>query len=183
VEQDRVEFRQLEQHIKKQWQGESKVPGPKLGWVFLTAQGGHPGGDQSHAAIRRWTAPRTTRIRIRGSMRHLSDKGDGIRGRIISSRQGNLGEWFAKKESVKTAVDAFTVEVGEHIDFVTDCRSSESHDTFYWHSTIYALDRKPGKKQKWDSRKDFHGPLPSPMTNWDRYAQSLLLTNEFIFVD
>ena len=40
------------------WQGGAAWPDGKLGWVQLTAAGGHPGNDLAHAAIRRWTAPR-----------------------------------------------------------------------------------------------------------------------------
>ncbi len=39
------------------WQGGAAWPDAKLGWVQLTATGGHPGNDRSHAAVRRWTAP------------------------------------------------------------------------------------------------------------------------------
>src|SRR2546430_17468027 len=31
----------------------------QIGWVLLNATGGHPGNDPQHAAIRRWTAPRS----------------------------------------------------------------------------------------------------------------------------
>ncbi|MEM7312756.1 MAG: PSD1 and planctomycete cytochrome C domain-containing protein, partial [Planctomycetota bacterium] len=115
VDQRQVEFHRLEHYDKKkkQWQGEDKVPGPTMGWVLLNSKGGHPGGTQELASVRRWTAPATMKVRITGSMRHLSDKGDGIRGRIISSRQGNLGEWFAKKQSVQTKVDLIEVQAGE----------------------------------------------------------------------
>ncbi|MEM7314156.1 MAG: hypothetical protein AAF497_13495, partial [Planctomycetota bacterium] len=74
------------------------------------------------------------------------------------------------------------VQAGEHVDFVTDCRSEESFDSFYWPVSVRTADSSSDRTQ-WDSRKDFHGPLPRPMTKWARYAQSLLLTNEFMFVD
>jgi hypothetical protein len=42
------------------WQGGPSWPDQKLGWVQLTATGGHPGNDRQHAAIRRWTSSRQT---------------------------------------------------------------------------------------------------------------------------
>ena len=40
------------------WQGGKEYPDLKLGYLRLTATGGHPGKDAQHAAIRRWVAPR-----------------------------------------------------------------------------------------------------------------------------
>ena len=39
------------------WQGGPKLPDEQTGWVSLHADGGHPGENPAHAAIRRWTAP------------------------------------------------------------------------------------------------------------------------------
>jgi hypothetical protein len=35
----------------------------------------------------------------------------------------------------------------------------------------------------WDSAAEFSGPRPTPMTPWEKYAQVLLESNEFAFVD
>ena len=36
---------------------------------------------------------------------------------------------------------------------------------------------------QWDSRTGFRGPLPKPLGSWSRYAQALLMTNEFAYID
>jgi hypothetical protein len=38
-------------------------------------------------------------------------------------------------------------------------------------------------EQTWSARSDFTGPAPRPLDVWARYAQVLLETNEFSFVD
>src|ERR1700722_3690889 len=76
-------------------QGGPALPDPKLGWVILNDAGGHPGNDQQHAAIRRWIAPRDGTITISGTLARPEAKGDGVRGRIVSSQLGLLGKWLA----------------------------------------------------------------------------------------
>src|SRR5438132_14055359 len=48
------------------WQGGPTWPDPKLGWLRITADGGHAGNDLDHAAIRRWVAPRHVVVNITG---------------------------------------------------------------------------------------------------------------------
>jgi hypothetical protein len=36
---------------------------------------------------------------------------------------------------------------------------------------------------EWSAEADFAGPAERPLTPWERYAQVLLETNEFLFVD
>ena len=39
---------------------------------------------------------------------------------------------------------------------------------------------------EWNGKKDFSGPPeppPKPLSAWEKYAQVLLLSNEFMFVD
>src|SRR5207249_5444926 len=75
------------------WQGGEKWPDEKLGWIRLTAEGGHAGNDLQHAAIRRWIAPHDGVVSVSGTLAHEHKEGDGIRGRIVSSRAGSLGSW------------------------------------------------------------------------------------------
>src|SRR5690606_19861986 len=70
------------------WQGGPERPDPKLGWVLLNAVGGHTGNNPEFAAIRRWTAPASGQARITGTLQHASENGDGVRGRVVSSRTG-----------------------------------------------------------------------------------------------
>ena len=72
------------------WQGGPAFPDATLGWVQLSATGGHPGNDRQHAAIRRWTAPKAMTISIVSEVVHEPEVGDGIRTFIVSSRAGVL---------------------------------------------------------------------------------------------
>jgi hypothetical protein len=178
------EFHPFPTFADKHWGG-AKVPDDKLGWVHLTANGGHP-GDARHAAIRRWVAPMAGKIEIRGTLGHPADQGDGVRGTIVSSRQGTLGEWSVKQGNQETSLDAVAVEPGETLDFVVDCKESESHDGFTWAPVLRTKQAvgSPGSVvQVWHSTNDFSGPAPAQLNAWEQLAQTLLLSNEFVFVD
>lgn len=129
------EFTALPHWTGSQWQGGTQLPDPKVGWVLLHASGGHPDISQ-RAVIRRWTAPTAGTASLDGMLAHGSPNGDGVRGRIVSSRTGKLGEWVAQHGSASTAVAAFQVQAGETIDFVTDCRANHTSDSFSWPVTI-----------------------------------------------
>lgn len=165
------------------WQGGPERPDPKLGWVILSAEGGHPGNDHDHAAIRRWTAATSGTLTIRGTLKHDSDQGDGVRALVVSGRGGTTGDWTAHNQQVATNINQLAVEPGDTLDFVVDCRTNPGWDSFHWTVTL-ELDPKPeNQAAEWDSRSGFGGPLPEPLDAWSRYAQALLMTNEFAYVD
>ena len=170
------------------WQGGANVPDPQLSYLMLTADGGHPGMNARFAAIRRWVAPMDCVVSIQGVLRHEGKQGDGVQGRIVSSRAGALGKWVAFGGKAETNVAQADVKKGDTLDFVVDCRSEHSFDSFTWAPTIRALTpgsgtipASQGELQVWKASADFggHGVL----TAWEKYAQALLMTNEFCFVD
>jgi hypothetical protein len=173
------------------WQGGAKLPDARLGWVLLNAEGGHVGDDQNHAAIRRWRAPRDGAIRITGELNHPSDKGDGVRARIVSSRLGKIGEWTATNGKTPTPIDRLEVRRGDFVDFVTDCRSSVAFDTFHWAPVLKMIAEggspSPDDSRVWNAKADFGGPQKPQekrsLSPWEKYAQVLLLANELMFVD
>jgi len=175
-------FQRLPHWTGSVWQGGLKLPDEKIGWAFLNSKGGHPGNDRQHAAIRRWTAPADGVLSISGQLKHPSDKGDGVRGTIISSRSGKVSEWISQKNQTATRVEKLAVKRGDTIDFTTDCRTSPSFDSFEWRVNL-KFNSADKSSKTWDSVSGFHGPLPKPLTAWGRYAQVLLLSNEFTFVD
>jgi hypothetical protein len=80
---------------------------------------------------------------------------------------------------------------GETIDFVVDCRANLNSDDFKW-APVLKLDgagpdaRPTDYGKEWHAKKDFSGPPeppPKPLNAWEKYAQVLLLSNEFVFVD
>jgi hypothetical protein len=179
------EFHPFPQFVNQHWGG-ATIPDPTLGWVHLTANGGHPGQDEKHCAIRRWVSPIAGEIEIHGTLRHLSEQGDGVRGWIISSRQGALKEWSVKHDSRETAIDTLLVQPGETLDFVVDCLKSQDNDGFMWAPVIKKKQLAGSHTsivQLWHAANDFSGPPPPRLNAWEQLAQALLISNEFVFVD
>lgn len=176
-------FELLRHWTGRNWQGGEKVPDDRLGWVMLHAGGGHPGNDLQHSAIRRWVAPRSGSLQVRGRLRHRSEEGDGVQCRTISSRSGVAGDWNAHHSESETNIDNLAVEAGDTIDFVTDCRSGPNNDSFLWDFKLKLNSNGPGERTDWDSQADFQGPPPALLSPWERYVQVLLMSNEFVFVD
>ena len=152
------EFQLLPHWTGSAWQGGGELPDPQLGWVIVRADGGHPGKNPGFSAIRRWTSPADGIVKVTGTLQHLSENGDGVRGRIVSSSGGLLGEWQAKNGETATTVDEITVSAGETVDFITDCIAHETSDSFNWRFEI-ALVADETVIAKWDSVSGFHGPL------------------------
>lgn len=157
----------------------STFPDPNLGYLVLNAFGGHPGHDAAHATVRRWIAPESGTFSISGQIIHRQGQGDGIRARIISSRGGLLGEWNVHNRSESATVSSVTLKEGDSVDFMVDPMASDSFDSFEWSPTVRRID---GGKV-WDSRKDFGPPPPPPLSRLTLYAQALMMTNEFMFID
>jgi len=174
-------FTPLPAFTKTGWHGVAGLPDPDLRWLLLTAEGGHPGADAEHAVIRRWTAPSDGAVKIGGLLKHASEQGDGVRGRIVSSRNGLLGEWVVHHGEAATEVADAAVRKGDTLDFVVDCRADDGYDGFGWAPTITLKDGSAS----WSAQEQYRGPdAPlARMTNWERYVQALLMTNEFIYID
>jgi hypothetical protein len=152
------------------WQGGAALPDPTLGWVVLHAAGGHAGNDQQHAAIRRWTAPEKGALAIAGKLKHPSENGDGVRGRVVSSRQGTLGEWPVKTRETETNVPSVEVEAGDTIDFVTDCAGDVTSDSFEWGVHLTLTAGAGSAAIAWNSAADFHGPAGASIPQQIAYA-------------
>jgi len=173
------------------WQGGKTWPDEKLGWAQLTATGGHAGNDRSHVVIRRWTAPIDGAVAAEGLVKHQHPEGDGIRAFIISSRQGLLGHWVLHNQSGEAKVDSVEVKKGDTIDFVVSINESLNSNDFMWSPLIRmtgpdAVRDANGYARQWSATREFSGPPgeePKPLTPWEQYAQVLLLSNEFLFVD
>jgi mono/diheme cytochrome c family protein len=179
------QFSKLPHFTGSAWQGGDKLPDAALGWVTLNAEGGHAGNDLAHAAIRRWQAPQDGAVKISGQLKHDTDKGDGIRGRLVSSATGQLGEWLIHNSKATTNVERVEVKRGDTIDFVVDRRGDLNSDSFTWAPRIRYIEGAGGYAGAWNAKSDFAGPQKQrkPLTPWERYAQALLLSNELMFVD
>jgi mono/diheme cytochrome c family protein len=176
----KVGFTALPKFVNRVWQGGAKLPDPKLGYVSLHAHGGHP-GDADFAAIRRWTAPRDGTVAITGQIKREAKQGDGVIGRIVSSRMGELLQISVEPgATAEAAVAKVEVKGGETIDFLVEARKETSFDGFAWTPVLM------GDIGNFDANIGFSGPPPPripPLTPWEKYVQVLLAANEFVFVD
>ncbi len=183
------EFHKLPYFDGRAFQGGPALPDPKLGWVVVSGTGGHPGNDQQHAAIRRWIAPRNGTVAIKGTLSHPDAQGDGVRGRVVSSQLGVLGQWLVHNNKQETKLEHVAVKQGDKIDFVTDCNGNPDFDSFGWSPTIRFIadaTTKPGQRVEWSALNDFNEAAHAMHPNldaWQKYAQVLLLTDELVFVD
>ena len=94
-----------------------------------------------------------------------------------------------KRFGTMVAVDRLNlaVEPGDTIDFIVSIHESLNNNDFIWSPVIRMTGTKTIRDaREWDAKKDFSGP---PAQNepalgpWERFAQALLLANEFLFVD
>jgi mono/diheme cytochrome c family protein len=164
---------------KDRYEPEADFPDKTLGYLTLLASGGHPGRDAAHATIRRWTSPYTGRIQISAVLNHGQKEGDGVRGRIVSSRQGLLGEWLVHNSKARTDLKSVDVVAGETIDFAVDCVTNDGYDSFSWAPII----RRSDGGESWNASSAFGPPPPPPLARVALYAQALMMTNEFMFID
>jgi hypothetical protein len=186
----KVDFQALPHFTGNSWAGGAKLPDPKLGWLLLTADGGHPGAAAHGAVIRRWTAPKDAEISVEGALGHRSAAGDGVRARIVSSRLGEIASWTAHNTEAETKMSRVEVKQGDAIDFVVECRKDENSDSFTWAPVIRTVETGTttgaSATVEWSAAAQFSGPPGKPKRTqgpWERYAQALMMANEFMFVD
>jgi hypothetical protein len=188
-----VNFTPLPHFDGTTWQGGPTLPDPKLGWAMLNATGGHVGNDPQHGVSRRWMAPRDCTVTVSGELSNTSTQGDGVRARLISSREGQLASWTVHRKSADTRVSGIAVKQGDTVDFLVDCGRAGDYtfDQFQWNIKI---SRQPAPEAVagddaggvWESATEFAGPAKkpaAPLSPWEKYAQVLLESNEFLFVD
>jgi hypothetical protein len=175
-------FQELPHFTGNAWQGGPAWPDGKLGWVQLTAVGGHAGNDVQHAAVRRWIAPRDMTVRVRSTLAHDIDVGDGVRGRLVSSRHGLLKSAVVYNNQAEMNLPSVEVKAGDTLDFVVDIGGTLNNDQFTWETTIAPVAHdKPAAA--WNSRGDFRGPRPRQLDPWEQLAQVLFSANEFMFIE
>ncbi|NQV28944.1 MAG: DUF1549 domain-containing protein [Rhodopirellula sp.] len=173
------DFQHLPHFTGTAWQGGAKLPDLKLGWTTLSANGGHP-GDPAHAGVFRWTAPHAGRFAIAGQLNHPSEHGDGVEGILSVPSLGLTKRWPAQHGAVQTASEPFEVAAEATVDLIIDCRDNVSFDSFNWAFEVRNVDNPA---EKFSMASQFHGPLAKELSGWEMLAQTLLLSNEFQFVD
>lgn len=181
---DRIgSFTALPRFERGSWQGGRKMPDPTIGWASLNRSGGHPGNDAAHCTIRRWTTDVDCRVSIVSQASHGSSHGDGIQARILKSHGGIVAT--ANLHDAKMALDvaAVSLQAGESLDFVVDCRADPGFDSFLWQIQMTQTIGN-AEPRTWDSEKDFGRSQSSrPSGAMAQLAQALMMTNEFVFID
>jgi hypothetical protein len=175
-------FKPLPYFAGDAWQGGTVWPDEKLGWARLTADGGHTGNDAAHSVIRRWTVPESGTYRIEGNIKHSHNEGIGVRARISIKGRTLLGTWNVHNSTENTDCAPTQLNKGDSIDFIAELPGRLEHNDFTWELTVTSCD----SKRTWNARKEFSGPPEPrvlPLNVRERYAQALLLANEFVFVD
>jgi hypothetical protein len=179
-------FQPLKYFTDLKWQPASLAPQPYYGNAELSAKGGTPPDDPSIAITRRWASPVTGTIEITGTITHKvlekpaeyrKEWSDGIRARILHNGKETLSGQTVNNRKQEMAVSHLAVQAGDTIDFTVDCVGNAETDNFEWAPVIRAGERE------WNATKDFAGPAPLRLSPWEKYAQVLLQTNEFAFVD
>jgi hypothetical protein len=181
-------FTELPFYTGTEWQGGANYPDPGLGWLKLHGEGGHPGNTLDHAVVRRWTAPAAGKVQITGRIKHEPAEGDGIMARVISSRHGLLGAWSLHASESDANFYGIAMEAGDTIDFEVDVKGGLNSDQYLWAPVVTMMDppAEGAVAMAWDAKAEFGGPqepTPVPLAPWEKYAQVLLSSNEFMFVD
>ena len=175
------DFAALPHFTGNAWQGGEAWPDAVLGWVQLTAKGGHPGNDRAHASVRRWTSPAAMTITIQSELRHEPPVGDGIRAFIVSSKTGSLQSTKAHQQTLPLNVESLQVMPGDTIDFVVDIGDTLNSDQYLWTCTIREAEAE--SRRSWNSDTDFPPHTNDQLSPLEQLAQVLLCSNEFLFVD
>lgn len=187
-----TEFRAFPHFNGSAWQGGTVWPDATFGWAQLTAEGGHPGNDLSHAVVRRWTAPDHMTISIASLAKHQPDIADGVRFSIFHNGDMQLASVQLKASERQLDVNDLVVEKDDSIDFVVDIGSELNTDQFLWSPVISKIittenpppeDRSQDDRKTWDAKMDFRGSAEYKLSPWEQYVHVLLCTNEFLFVD
>jgi Protein of unknown function (DUF1553)/Protein of unknown function (DUF1549)/Planctomycete cytochrome C len=171
-------FKPLPYFSNRAWSGGANWPDPNLGWVQLTARGGHPGNDLQHAAVRRWVAPQDGTYGVLSEAVHKEMPGDGVRFSIILNGSKMLLSSVVHNRKQALNVEALTLKQGETIDFVADINSVLNSDQHEWIAEISG-----SGTDVWNSERDFWGPIIEPLTPFEQLAQVLLMSNELMFLD
>jgi hypothetical protein len=132
-------------------------------------------------------APQDGSYAITSTLIHEPAEGDGIRAFISHSRRGLLRSTTAHHSNAELNVEALPMSAGDTLDFIVDIGDGLNNDQFLWAPKIAAVVSggagNEGAALSWDAQKEFAGPATTPLGLWEQLAQTLLLTNEFVFID
>lgn len=168
------------------WQIGKSFPDPSvLSYASISNESGHTGGGEQGAVVRRWTAPNSGIVQLSGMMGHRSDKGDGVQCHIyVAGKELFSGRQKSNNRPYKGL--SARIEKGQTVDLVAGAGETTSYDTFFWRGRL-SLRGDDGEVFEADTVKDFSGPFETPklrpLDRLQQLAHTLLMCNEFVFVD
>jgi len=181
------EFKPFPVFADRHWRMAEEFPDTEYQYLSLRSDGGHPGVDVSQSPVRRWIAPRDGVISLEGSLHQgeADGQGDGVTGYIVSDRGGVIWKAAVHNTKAESMLHDVAVKAGEIIDFVVSPNASDGYDSFRWSPTVRYESEAANTQQQveWQADSDFSGPPPPALEPWERYAQVLLASNEFAFID
>jgi len=152
---ERIDFKPFPYWSGLAWQGAADYPSENLGWMMMDAAGGH--AERDFTPVRRWVAPANGTLSISGNLRHWYGQGDGVRGRIVSSRGGVVGEWTSLNGMTSTVIESMNVNAWDTVDFVTDRITNPRYDRFDWPVQL-KLTTDSGEVLQFDTARVSPGP-------------------------
>ena len=173
----------------KAFKTSAKTEDGKTGGVMVDAMGGDSGPGAGLSSIRRWVAPHDGTVAITAELTHPDAKTEGVVARVISSRNGQLGEWQAVGQSVVTTLENVAVKQGDAIDFVVSSQTDKDAGPYQWSPSILMpgmeMPGMPGMARRWDARTDFADPAKpaKPLTALEELCQAVLLSPEFAVLE
>lgn len=171
---------------QKLWSPGEKIPDKQWGHAFWANYGGHA-APNGYVVTARWHAPADMQIRIESVLSRSSDRGDGVRGWVHSSRTGILTESTATPQVKKSPIQLTTaVKAGDVISFIVHNIGGTDSDSFDWQPIIHRADTD---EVLTNAKNDFcdasHWPFgrQRPQSPTSQLAQVLMMSNEFLFVE
>ena len=173
-----VSFTELPSFVDNRYQGGDSLPDPTTGWASLHKTGGHPGHEPHFRAILRFTAPEAGIYVVETDVRVPAQMSDGI----VVTAVANPKTPLAQKYIPAQKLSHFSVEVelaaGQALDLIVGGGRTINHDSFNWDPKI----TNKRTRASWRQSESFAAPRTrAPAIQ--QYAQALLSTNEFAFID
>ncbi|MBX7209381.1 MAG: PSD1 and planctomycete cytochrome C domain-containing protein [Verrucomicrobiaceae bacterium] len=182
-------FAVLDPKHKETWSHTGIIPDKKWSYAMWRTTGGHAARDDVAPAAR-WTAPADDTIRVFGKLKKDSDKGNGVRGWIVSSVRGVVKDVLVKPATEEVVgLGKYEVKKGETLTFAVGSEGDTNSDSFNWIPEIHRLNADGSTEKLTNAKTDFCDkdgwPLnrPKPESPLAQLAQVLLMSNEFQFVD
>jgi len=171
------------------WTPDKVHPSKEFGHLYIGAGNGHPGSNWP--VVMQWTSPfEKEKIRISGTIKRSSDKGNGVRAWIISNRAGKIREELVKPASSVELTADIEISQDEVLSFVVESENKDTNsDSFSWAPKIERLGPEGALSPITRADTDFCGPegwpinRAKPQTPLAQLAQVLMMSNEFQFVD